>query len=247
MKQADSCIIDCCVKLETLFQRSFPMARIMTSDQDEPCDWINDVDVDYQISVADLPLYYRTGWELFPRQPYLIASEDKTQYWKQKLDALGGTLNVGISWVGGVQQTRRHWRSFALQTLLPILSQQDINFISLQYTDCVDEIENFESNNGIKVHHWQQAIDDYDETAALVNALDLVISVQTAIIHLAGALGKPAWVMVRNNPEWRYGSKGEDMPWYGTIKLFRQQQFGEWVDVVERVSEALKQLMKKNA
>lgn len=244
MGQAESCIVDCCAKLENLFQRSFPTVMIKTSNQDEDCQWINEVDVDYQVSVADLPLHFRTSWEQFPRQPYLTASNEKTQHWQKKLDALEGTLNVGISWVGGAHKTRRHWRSFALQTLLPILSQQGINFISLQYTDCVDEIDHFEAKNGIKVHHWQQAIDDYDETAALVNALDLVISVQTAIIHLAGSLGKPAWVMVRNNPEWRYGANGETMPWYGSIKLFRQQQFGDWVAVVEQVSEALKQLIK---
>jgi len=247
INQADHCIIDCCAKLETLFQRSFPKASVKISDQNEKCDWINGVEADMQISIADLPLYFRTCWEQFPGSAYLFASQEKSHRWRKKLEALDGKFNLGISWIGGVQKTRRHWRSFALQTLLPILNLQDINFVSLQYTDCEDEIASFEDNNGIKVHHWQQAIDDYDETAALVQSLDLVISVQTAIIHLAGALGKPAWVMVRNNPEWRYGASGQKMPWYRSIKLFRQKQFGDWPEVVDRVAESLQQLLKEKS
>jgi ADP-heptose:LPS heptosyltransferase len=80
---------------------------------------------------------------------------------------------------------------------------------------------------------------DYEETAALVSALDLVISVCTAVIHLGGALGRPVWVMAPYSPEWRYGIAGEEMPWYPSVRVFRQAAFGEWDAVVERVAQSL--------
>jgi ADP-heptose:LPS heptosyltransferase len=89
------------------------------------------------------------------------------------------------------------------------------------------------------VHHRQDAIDNYDETAALVSALDLVISVQTAVIHLSGALGTPTWVMVPVCPEWRYGATGERMPWYGSVRLFRQRQWNDWQETIETVAREL--------
>jgi hypothetical protein len=96
------------------------------------------------------------------------------------------------------------------------------------------------SRHGIEVHHWQEAIDDYDETAALVGALDLVVSVCTSVIHLAGALGKPAWVMVPLIPEWRYMSEGESMPWYPSVRLFRQRRYRQWNGVIDRVAGLLR-------
>ena len=98
----------------------------------------------------------------------------------------------------------------------------------------------FKSAHGIEITDWPEAIDgDYDETAALVNGLDLVISVCTSVIHLGGALGRPVWVIVPHAPEWRYGVKGETMPWYPTVRLFRQTEAGSWDGVIGGVGEAL--------
>jgi len=91
------------------------------------------------------------------------------------------------------------------------------------------------------VHHWQDAIDDYDDTAALVTALDAVVTVCTAVAHLAGALGRPVLVMVPVAAEWRYGAAGEAMPWYPTVRLFRQARAAEWGDVLARILAALEQ------
>ena len=90
--------------------------------------------------------------------------------------------------------------------------------------------------------HWQDALDDYDETAAMVCALDLVISVCTAVIHLTGALGKPVWIMVPAVAEWRYLHSGETLPWYPSARLFRQTEVGRWQDVISRVGEQLSRL-----
>jgi ADP-heptose:LPS heptosyltransferase len=96
-------------------------------------------------------------------------------------------------------------------------------------------------SHGIEISHWSEAIDDYDETAALVAALDLTLTVCTAIAHLAGALGRPLWVMAPTNAEWRYGRSGDTMAWYPSARIFRQTRAGDWNDVIARVEHELAQ------
>jgi hypothetical protein len=96
-----------------------------------------------------------------------------------------------------------------------------------------------EARHALKVHHWQEAIDDYDQTAALACALDGVLTVCTAIVHLSGGLGRPALVMVPFGADWRYGAAGERMPWYPSVRLVRQQRVAEWGEVLREVSGRL--------
>ena len=96
-----------------------------------------------------------------------------------------------------------------------------------------------EARHSIRIHHWQEAIDDYDQTAALVSALDGVLTVCTAIVHLSGALGQRALVMVPFGADWRYGGAGERMPWYASVRLLRQQRVGDWSEVLGEVSRRL--------
>jgi hypothetical protein len=126
-----------------------------------------------------------------------------------------------------------------LERLAPILAAPGCRFVSLQYGDCAAEIAAFADKSGIALPHWQEAIDDYDETAALVTALDQVVSVCTSVIHLGGSLGRPVWVMVPAIPEWRYGFAGERLPWYPTVRLFRQARTGDWDPLIARVRECL--------
>ncbi len=148
-------------------------------------------------------------------------------------------MKVGISWFGGAASTRRDTRSTQLPDWLPVLSQTSCSFVSLQYGECRDEIAELASRSGIGLHHWQMALDSYSETAALVGALDLVISVCTSVVHLAGALGKRAWVLVPVCPEWRYLGAGNRMPWYPAVQLFRQHTLGEWQPVIAAVRARL--------
>jgi hypothetical protein len=94
------------------------------------------------------------------------------------------------------------------------------------------EINDLRARHGIVVEHWQDAIDDYDETAALVCALDKVLTVCTAIVHLTGALGRPAVVMVPFASDWRYGAEGDQMLWYPSVRLVRQSVIGDWAGVL---------------
>jgi ADP-heptose:LPS heptosyltransferase len=100
-------------------------------------------------------------------------------------------------------------------------------------------MKDLQQRHGVDVHSWQEVIDDYDETAAMVTALDLVITVQTALLHLSGALGQTAWVMVPYVPEWRYGLQKDSMPWYPSVRLFRQAEAGNWSNVLGEVQQSL--------
>ena len=143
---------------------------------------------------------------------------------------------------GGTQASRARLRSLTLEQLLPVLRVEPVRFVDLQYTDTAGERARLEEDHGVRLAHWHDAIADYDETAALVSALDLTLSVCTAVVHLAGALGKPAWVMTPYSPEWRYGHAGEAMAWYPSVKLVRQGSYGEWDPVIAAIAGDLVRL-----
>ena len=171
---------------------------------------------------------------------YLVADPGKMERWRLRLSALGTGLKVGVSWRGGSAKSRSGMRSLTLDALSFIFAVPGAAFISLQYDAPILEIQEFNERSGFELVHFQQAIDDYDETAALVASLDLVISVCTAVIHLGGALGTPVWVLAPTVPEWRYGISGEAMPWYPLNRVLRQPEPGDWNSVIARAAAELK-------
>jgi len=239
-------VLECDPKLWGLFKRSFGLETHGTRYQDR-LGWLHDKEThklrkfDGAIAFGSLPQYYRNSTEAFPGTPYLQADPLRRIQWRAALDALGPKLKVGITWTGGNKNTGKARRSVELDDLLPIL-RQDATFVSLQYMDC-PEVDVLQRNHGIQVHHWKHATQtaDYDDTAALVAELDLVISVTTAVIHLSGALGKKCWVMAPKSPRWFYGVTGEDLPWYKSVKLYRQKQ--KWVDVIAKIATDLRTLI----
>lgn len=241
LTRAHRCTIECASKLEPLLRRSFPRCDIIGTNYEAPENWIARVtEPTMSIPMGSLPRIFRRRAEDFPaRGGYLVADPAKIDRWKQLLSALGPEPKIGISWVGGSVHSRQNLRSIPLAQWEPILTTPGFKFISLQYTPCQLELAEVEECLGVPVHHWPEAIEDYDETAALVCALDLVISVQTAVIHLCGALGRPAWVLVPVCAEWRYGSTTDTMDWYPSLRLFRQAQLGDWRTVLERVGSEL--------
>jgi tetratricopeptide (TPR) repeat protein len=240
-------VLECEPRLLKLFSRSFPAATVYAASPDrrsQPSAGGHPIDV--EAYGGSLPRFFRRKLEDFPRHHgYLKADPARVEHWRRRLAALGPGLKAGISWSGGVRKTRQPLRSVPLERLAPILRVPGIRPVSLQYTaGAAEEAAAFggNGNQGVKIEHWQEAIDDYDETAALVCALDLVISVCTSVIHLTGALGRPAWVMAPYSPEWRYGFSGSTMPWYPSVKIVRQPAFGEWDPVISTVASDLQQL-----
>lgn len=242
INDAKHCYIECEPRLEKLLVRSFPRATfIPIVDNAIKDEVLRRDDFDVRIFSASVPGYLRNSVRDFPRhQGYLRADAGRTEFWQERLAALGDGLKVGISWRGGTVYTNRKRRTLTLDILHPLLAQPGVQWVNLQYGERAAEIAGFKSAHGIEITDWPEAIDgDYDETAALVSGLDLVISVCTSVIHLGGALGCPVWVMVPHAPEWRYGVEGEAMPWYPTVRLFRQTGAGSWDAVIKGVGEAL--------
>lgn len=242
--RAGHCVIECAPKLERIFRRSFPVATVYAATAGRRVSGgVATPDIDCEVPVGSLPLYFRRQVADFSQhRGYLQADCARVKYWMQQLASLGAGIKVGISWRGGSLQTRSPLRSIPLEQWLPILRTDGVQFISLQYDASGDELDKFRADHGIDVKHWPQAVADYDETAALVSALNLTISVCTAAIHLGGALGRPVWVMAPYSPEWRYGFAGKTMPWYPSVRIFRQPAFGEWTPVVDRVAQHLREL-----
>ena len=241
IREAAHCTVECDYRLAPLLERSFETTSVFGTERRSRT-WHVNLErnlanlpaFDYWVPAGTLPLYRRPDAESFPAHAgYLKADDARVAYWKQRLAALGSGLKVGISWRGGTAQTNSSARSMTLEQLKPLLATSGVHFVSLQYGPRTEE------TNGSGVHHWQEAIDNYDETAALVAALDVVVSVCTAVVHLAGALGRPVWVMAPFVPEWRYGHEGPSMIWYPSARIFRQPALDDWQPVIDEVARQL--------
>jgi len=230
----------CNAKLEPIFRRSFPQAEVAAfeSARDPAAPLL--ADAQKMIPIGSLPLLYRCSRDRFPRHDgYLHADPALARAYRGRLDALGPGLKIGLSWRGGTDRSRRGLRSLDLDELAPVLGIPGARFINLQYDSREDEPGVAGPVAEGALVHWQDALDDYDRTAALVSSLDVVVSVCTAVIHLAGALGRPTLVMAPFSPEWRYGIAGHEMPWYPAARIERQNSPGDWTPVVSVVRERL--------
>ena len=230
-------IVECDPKLNKLFSRSFSFATIYSSKDRNNIEWTNQhPNIKSQIAIGSLPYYFRNNLEDFQgKAPYILADKNRVAYWKEKLDSLGYGLKIGLSWRGGTHKTRKLVRSLDTGTAALLLDMPNAKFINLQYGGTDKELHEIAHKANAKIYHFPDAIEDYDETAALCSALDIVISVQTAIVHLCGALGVTTLAMLPQVAEWRYGAKGIKMPWYNSVRLFRQSENSDWPKVIKQV------------
>ena len=233
-------IVDCDHRISGLLKRSFPEAKVYGTRFKSDRDW--DHSVDYSIPLDCLPSIYRTKGE-FPGTPYLKADPERRIQWRALFDTFRKPV-IGIAWTGGNDHTGKKKRSLSLEDLLPIFKSVDATWISLEYRDVTEQLEEFEMAHGVKILDYPRATRsgehaDYDETAGLVAELDLVISVTTAVVHLSGGLGKECWCLAPKKVRWFYGVEGDTIPWYGnTVKLFRQQVEGRWP--IEEITKMLR-------
>jgi ADP-heptose:LPS heptosyltransferase len=205
---------------------------------------ISDGDVlpqfDYQCPLMSLPLAFDTQLNSIPAKiPYLFVDKSLTKSWQFRLKNNHKTkakkINVGLVWAGSTLYSDDINRSIPLALLADILAL-DAQFHSLQKQVSATEEEAFKALD-LQFHH--QHLNDFAETAALVNEMDLVITVDTAVAHLAGALGKPVWILLPYIPDFRWLLDREDSPWYPTARLFRQTKAGGWDELIVRVKKAL--------
>jgi tetratricopeptide (TPR) repeat protein len=242
LKSGARCIVDCSPRLAGVFSRSFPDAVVHgTSQADVDTSWLQShARVDYQVAAGDLPGFFRRRREDFPEHgAYLRADPARATHWRAKLNSGGDLRNIGIAWRGGMRSTRQGVRSMELGELLPVLRTPGNRFVSLQHDATPAELAAGAIGHGAALENWPDVLADFDETAALMMALDLVITVCSAPVHLSGALGRPAWVLVPSIAEWRYMESGERMPWYPDVRMFRQKKSGDWQEVIQSIAVAL--------
>lgn len=233
-------VLECDVRLVGLFARSFPSATVIGRPDPRGAIAVpQSLGITHQVALGSLPNFFRKSRPAFPsHRGYIKADAERCEFWRYRLERdLGAVSRIGVSWRGGSDNTRRNLRSLDLESLRGLLQTDNAGFVSLQYGSHIDtEIAGLDGNLCRRLRHYPEAIADYDETAALVSNLDLVISVQTSVVHLAGALGRTVWVMVPFSPEWRYGRDGTDMSWYPSAHLYRQPQPLDWRTVITQVT-----------
>jgi tetratricopeptide (TPR) repeat protein len=191
---------------------------------------------DFHCPLLSLPLAFRTGLKTIPSAcPYLHASPQAASRWDARLSPWTGP-RVGLVWSGRPTHKNDRNRSIKLQALLPLLDI-DAVFVSLQRDLRADDAAILKDQKNII--HFGDELRDFSDTAALISNLDLVISVDTSVAHLAGALSKPVWILLPFIPDWRWLLDRDDSPWYPTARLFRQDHTRIWDGVIVRVKEAL--------
>jgi len=194
---------------------------------------------DYHLPLLSLPQVFNTTVDTIPNQvPYLYVPEKKQQLWQEKIGETD-KCKIGIAWAGNPLHPNDLYRSCDLSMFIPFLAFDNAKYFSLQKNYRLDQLETLPKN--INLVNLDKAIFDYQDTAACIMQLDLIITVDTSIAHLAGALGKAVWVLIPYVPDWRWMLEREDSPWYPTMRLFRQQSLGDWIAVVENITHHLSQ------
>ena len=205
---------------------------------------------DYHCPLLSLPLAFNTSVSTIPSAtPYLFADADRAQQWRARIgNGPDIRLKVGLVWAGGnragVAELRNidARRSIALAQLQPLLDLPFVQYYSLQKGAPAQQLAQLspEQAGGQAVIDYADELTDFADTAALVANLDLIISVDTSTAHLAGAMGKPVWILNRFDTCWRWMLERDDSPWYPSARLFRQPALGDWANVIESVRTALK-------
>ncbi len=200
-------------------------------------------DFEWHSPLMSLPLVFRTDLASIPAQvPYLQADPWLTSELAQHLASSSNnrTLRVGLVWSGSPRHTRDPQRSIPLAQLAPLTEMGGVTFCSLQKGPAAKDL--LQMPLDMNLVDLCSYLSDFADTAAALANLDLLVTVDTAVAHLAGALGKPVWILLTHNPDWRWLLEREDSPWYPTARLFRQNVAGDWSGVIERVHDELERL-----
>ncbi len=210
--------------LVRLLSRFHSSITVVSTESDEGND------AEWSCPLLSLPQVFGTNLSNIPQDvPYLLADPMEAYAWEQRLAVHG--LRVGLVWAGNPKHTRDRLRSIALKQLGRLTRMQGATFYSLQKGPASSDL----ASSPLPIIDLSKHLEDFAVTAAIIAKLDLVICVDTAVAHLAGAMGKPVWLLVAHVGDWRWLRDRTDSPWYPTMRLFRQQATGRWDDVLEQV------------
>ncbi|TAN49194.1 MAG: tetratricopeptide repeat protein [Rhodospirillales bacterium] len=228
--------LDCDPRLATLYRRSFPDIKVYDAGPH------GDLEFDLHVPVASLPRHLLRRIGDFPGSvSYLRPDPKLVLKWQDRLAALPGKVTAGICWKTGVTASHRLWNISTLQSWAPLLQMPDVSFVNLQYGNCQEEIEAAEREQGITIHRWPDLNlkDDLEDIVALMKALDLVVTVGTAVNDLAGAVGAETWLILKTP---HYDMMGTDRyPWYPSVRVFPRPWNLDWPRVMARVAMAMRE------
>jgi Tfp pilus assembly protein PilF len=225
-------ILICIAEVKPLLTTLGGGVRILGSGEDRPR-------FDYHVPILSLPRIFGTTLETIPREvPYLSADPARVAKWRDRF-ASEARPKVGVVWAGSATHKSDRNRSMPLATLWPLLAMNEVAWFSLQKGPPAAQIANM-PNAPLDL---APDLHEYADTAAAIEALDLVVTVDTSVAHVAGALARPVWTMLSYEGEWRWTRvRPDDSPWYPTMRLFRQSTPGAWDDVIDRVAREVRQL-----
>jgi tetratricopeptide (TPR) repeat protein len=197
---------------------------------------------EWQCPLMSLPLAFKTNLESIPNTvPYLNAPEDARREAK-KIVWPEQSKRIGLVWSGNPEFSDDRLRSIPLSAFESLFAMEGLQFFSLQFGAPASQLKELDA----PIVDLTPSINDFADTAALIEKLDLVISVDTAVAHLAGALAKPVWTLLPFAPDWRWMLDREDSPWYPTMRLFRQPQIGDWASVMESMQAELTKMVRQS-
>jgi tetratricopeptide (TPR) repeat protein len=232
LAQGGKVIVECLPPLRRLFENIEGPEQVVLKGQALP-------PFDVHVAPIDLPLYFNTTVDTVPNQVPYLPWPTPEQEPAVRLDAPSGR-RIGLIWAGNPNHRHDKWRSFHDVTLLaPLFDVPNTVFYNLQYGARGEDFDKAGLGHRI-VRLGDERIVDFWNLAGFVRQMDLVISVDTAVCHLAGALGVPTWTLLAYGGEWRWMTGREDTPWYPTMRLFRQKVRGDWSEVIQRVAMALR-------
>ncbi|MEW6188000.1 MAG: tetratricopeptide repeat protein [Thermodesulfobacteriota bacterium] len=237
VRQGGRVSMECQEELKTLFQVIPGIEEMVCFGEPLP-------DHDLQSPLLSLPHVFHTDLHSIPALvPYLSPDPHKSERWNKRMKGAGKGKKIGLVWAGRPEFVNDRHRSLPLDNFSGVFRIPGVQWFSLQKGMAVSQIKELSLEKNVV--DFSNELTDFSETAALIENLDLVISVDTAVAHLTGALGKPVWTLLPFAPDWRWMLDREDSPWYPTMRLFRQPRYGDWESVIKRVAVELEKELKR--
>jgi hypothetical protein len=242
IRAAGHCVIECDARLVPLYARSFPAAEIIPKCT-PPHARVQQADIEWQCPIGSLPRFFRPRIESFPQHHgYLVPDPERVAFWKQRFAALGPDPKVGITWRSKHRSTSRDLHYTEIGQWGPILRVPGLTFINLQYDECRAELAEARKEFGIDIHAWEDIdlMNDLDDVAALMKALDVVIAPTTTPAIMAGAVGAPAWMLLTRDITWKtLGTEG--IPMFPDLRPIWRPRNVPWDTVLESVAVKLRE------
>jgi hypothetical protein len=230
-------VVQCPEELASLIGRVEGVEKVVADGGQLP-------DFDLQCPLLSLPRVFGTTLENIPVEiPYCTADALLSRKWKDRLQHEDSRFKIGLVWAGRTKAKRERGRTCSLALFSALAGFDGVIFYSLQKGEGAEQAKNPPEN--MELIDYTEEIHDFSDTAAFIGNLDLVISIDTAVSHLAGALGKPVWTLLPFAPDWRWMLNRDDSPWYPTMRLFRQPSPGDWEAVIKDIAGELGGLMNE--